>query len=115
MSSYIYEMERRSDDCLAVLSQEIIDILNERLVEPELVIEKVEENVLLLQFEKYYLRSDSMASLTLLVIKDGDIQKATVIGSGGGAGVLNISLGANNDFAILAVKALTELEFIELK
>jgi len=115
MSSYIYEMNRTSGDCLAVLSQEIIDVLNDRYVEPELVIEKVEDNVLLLQFEKFYLRNGSMASLTILVIKDGDSQKATVIGSGGGSGVLNISLGANNNFATIAVKALAELGFAETK
>lgn len=55
--------------------------------------------VLLLILERYYMRNGSMAVSTVQIIYSGEVQQATIIGTGGGEGLMNISLGANQDFA----------------
>lgn len=56
-------------------------------------------SVVLLTFEKYYFRNGSYASLTVMLTESRDFQTADIIGSGGGEGLFNFSLGANSDFA----------------
>lgn len=41
-----------------------------------------------------------MAVSTVQIIDSGEDQQATIIGTGGGEGLMNISLGANQDFAL---------------
>lgn len=40
-----------------------------------------------------------MASLTLQCNDDGETQEATIIGTGGGEGMINLSWGANKNYA----------------
>ena len=53
----------------------------------------------LLCFEKYYYRVGSYVSLTIMLSQETDSTRAVIVGFGGGAGLLNISLGANESLA----------------
>lgn len=83
----------------------------------ELVTERLRyyENckVLLLVFEKFYFRNGSYANLTVLLTETRVYQTADIIGSGGGEGLFNISLGANAEFAEKAKYILAEYGFRE--
>lgn len=70
--------------------------------------------VCLLIFEKYYMRIKGMANLTIQLIKRDNELSAVVVGSGGGSGILNISLGANSEFADECAYVLKELGFVEI-
>ncbi len=67
--------------------------------------------VILLTFEKYYIRSDGYASLTVMLAEDGPVQTADIICSGGGEGILGLSWGANRSFADMAVRILEQNGF----
>ncbi len=43
-------------------------------------------SVILLSFEKYYMRNGGYASLTVMLVESEDAQTADIIGSGGGEG-----------------------------
>ena len=85
----------------------------------ELSLEQMSEvngvKVLLLILERYYMRNDSMAVSTVQIIDSGEVQQATIIGTGGGEGLMNISLGANQDFARRVAKVLAKLGFEEIR
>lgn len=49
------------------------------------------------------------------IIDSGEVQQATIIGTGGGEGLMNISLGANQDFARRVAKVLAKLGFEEIR
>lgn len=63
-------------------------------------------------FERGYLRTESVASLTVLFTCDGHQVFADVIASGAGAVFFNISWGANADFAKQATTILEKLGFV---
>lgn len=67
--------------------------------------------VYMLIFECMYFRSMSSASLSVLLTQDGDMQLADLVGSGGGTGIFNVSLGANSDFVKTAAHILGDLGF----
>lgn len=68
--------------------------------------------MMLLSYEKFYWRNSSYASLQVLLNKTETEQEVTLIGSGGGAGILNISWGANQNFAKCAEKTLKQMGFV---
>ncbi|MDE5996265.1 MAG: hypothetical protein K2G56_05040 [Eubacterium sp.] len=68
-------------------------------------------HVVLLSFEKYFMRNGSYASLTVMLTENEDVQTADIIGSGGGEGLFNISWGANSDFADMAERILRKNGF----
>lgn len=70
-----------------------------------------EGEALLLSFERYYWRNGSYASLTVMLTAWRDRRTASIVGSGGGEGLFNISLGANADFAAQAVEVLRKFGF----
>ena len=53
-----------------------------------------------------------MTAVTIHGIDDGNTQKITVIGTGGGAGAFNVSWGANKNFAMMVVNVLKEEDFV---
>ncbi len=55
--------------------------------------------VILMVFEKYFFRNGGYGALTVMLTDDGKSKEAVIIGFGGGNGLLNISFGANSDFA----------------
>ncbi|MFA9414734.1 MULTISPECIES: DUF6054 family protein [unclassified Streptococcus] len=69
------------------------------------------QQVVLAVFEKFYFRVESYVSVTLHLTSSAGWVVADVIGSGGGGGFLNISWGANSDFASLFTDALRKQGF----
>lgn len=67
--------------------------------------------VILLSCERYFFRNGNYASLTVMMSEFDGVQTADIVGSGGGGGLLNISWGANADFAESAEKALKACGF----
>lgn len=70
--------------------------------------------VALLCFEKYFFRNGSYASLTILLTEEPSGHMADIIASGGGEGIFNSSLWANEDFANEAVMFLEPYGFCEV-
>ncbi|MDD5863805.1 MAG: DUF6054 family protein [Firmicutes bacterium] len=68
-------------------------------------------DVWLLVYEKYYLRVNSYATLTVLLTEQGETQAAQIVSSGGGISMSNNSLGTNQRFAKECVQALEEAGF----
>lgn len=116
MSSAVIRMRSKTTISLQNLSQAII--VSPDMKGAELALEQLKEvkstKVLLLVFEKFYLRTGSMAAVTIQVLDDGQEQSAVIVGTGGGYGVFNVSMGANSNFACKAANALTSLGFEEL-
>ena len=117
MSSAIIKMKRGSETDLAEVSKSILDDFKGDVA--ELSLEQMSEvngvKVLLLILERYYMRNGSMAVSTVQIIDSGEVQQATIIGTGGGEGFMNISLGANQDFARRVAKVLAKLGFEEIR
>lgn len=120
MSNTIFELERVSVEPLSLLADKLISSFRNSkgfFSGAELVVNKIESlgdaEAALLIFEKLYFRNGSYSNLTVEITSYNSIQKAIVIGSGGGEGVLNISWGANSDFAKKACERLKELGFRE--
>lgn len=94
--------------------KEIANFLKER-IGAELVYESWKSfdssSVVLLAFEKYYFRNGSYASLTVMLADKEHVQTADIIGFGGGEGLLNISWGANSNFAKKAADLLQKYGF----
>lgn len=117
MSSAIIKMKRGSETDLAEVSKSILDDFKGDVA--ELSLEQMSEvngvKVLLLILERYYMRNGSMAVSTVQIIDSGEVQQATIIGTGCGEGLMNISLGANQDFARRVAKVLAKLGFEEIR
>lgn len=117
MSSAIIKMKRGSETDLAEVSKSILDDFKGDVA--ELSLEQMSEvngvKVLLLILERYYMRNGSMAVSTVQIIDSGEVQQATIIGTGGSEGLMNISLGANQDFARSFAKVLAKLGFEEIR
>lgn len=103
-------------DSASMPLSEIVTRLKDEL-DAELVFERQQHfdsaSVLLLSCERYYFRNGSYASLTIMLTETDGQQTADIIGSGGGAGLFNISLGANTDFAYTAADLLKRCGFTE--
>ena len=117
MSSAIIKMKRGSETDLAEVSKSILDDFKGDVA--ELSLEQMSEvngvKVLLLILERYYMRNGSMAVSTVQIIDSGEVQQATIIGTGGDEGLMIISLGANQDFARRVAKVLAKLGFEEIR
>ena len=68
----------------------------------------------LLSFERFYFRNGSYATLTIMLTERENHKTADIIGSGGGEGLFNISMGANASFASMAVDLLQQCGFKEV-
>lgn len=55
--------------------------------------------MILLGFEKYFMRNGGYTSVQILLMQTPEGQTADIVGSGGGTGVFNISWGSNRSFA----------------
>lgn len=65
----------------------------------------------ILAYEKYYARTGSYTSLTIMLTEYGHEQTACIVASGGGEGIINHSLGANRNFAKACVQTLEACGF----
>ena len=94
MSSAIIKMKREAKTDLAEVSKSILDDFKGDVA--ELSLEQMSEvngvKVLLLILERYYMRNGSMAVSTVQIIDSGEVQQATIIGTGGGEGLMNIRI-----------------------
>lgn len=117
MSSTIYRLRRNSTESLESLAAQFLEKTEKEFFSPEVVINNVEKygniGVLLIILQKYYMRNGSMAALTMQCVSDGYTQIVTVVGTGGGQGLLNIDRGANESFADKICKYLEEIGFKE--
>lgn len=115
MSNMVYNMHRESDDSLENLANHIFERFNQKTIGSDLVVNKVTDvdnsKILLLMLEKYFFRTGSMACVTIQCISSKGVQNATIIGTGGGTGILNFSFGANSSFANQAQAILEEIGF----
>ena len=113
--SEILTFSKASSGDLTDVADRLLHDIHNRVVPPEVVLDQRGTvggaQVILLIFERYYMRNGSYASLTVQLTDDGTAQKATVVGTGGGEGVFNFSLGANRAFASLAAETLTSSGF----
>ena len=64
-----------------------------------------------LAYEKYFFRTGSYASVTVVLTEFDQEQTAVVVASGGGQGMVNHSYGANRNFAKACVLALEACGF----
>lgn len=64
-----------------------------------------------LVYEKYYLRTNSYASVAVVLTEYAQEQTACIVASGGGSGISNGSYGANRNFAKTCVAALESCGF----
>lgn len=64
-----------------------------------------------LSYEKYYFRTGSYTSVTIVLTQHGQEQTACVVATGGGVGVVNHSYGANRNFAKACVMELQSCGF----
>lgn len=64
-----------------------------------------------LAYEKYFFRTSSYTSVTVVLTEHGQEQTACVVASGGGAGIYNQSYGSNRNFAKACVQVLEECGF----
>ena len=114
MESKIIRMQRSIKDDL---TEAAAALRKEMLVNAELVAENShvadDGQAIMLNFEKYYLRNGSYATLAVLLTDFGGIQTADIVGSGGGNGIFNISWGANSEFADDAADILRQMGFKE--
>ena len=62
-------------------------------------------------FERYYRRTKSYATLSILLCDEKEVLSADLVGSGGGVGFLNRNYGVNEAIVFKAVKLLEEIGF----
>lgn len=70
--------------------------------------------IMTLVYEKYYLRTGSFTSVTIVLTEYGEEQTACVVSSGGGEGLVNFSMGANRNFAKACVQELKACGFVAM-
>ena len=66
---------------------------------------------ILLSCEKYFFRNGNYASLNVMLTELDGVQRADIVGSGGGNGLLNFSWWANDELAEDAQRALEAMGF----
>lgn len=115
MSCTTVELKREAIIGLEEIGKKIREDLSGDFVSSELAVRKITEaegaRVLLMVFEKYYWRNGSMAVTVVQIVDTGEEQRAVVAGTGGGEGILNISFGANRDYAERISEALMRMGF----
>ena len=68
-----------------------------------------------LVYEKFYFRTGSYTSVTVVLTEYGQEQTACIVASGGGEGIVNHSFGANRNFAKSCVQVLESCGFTALE
>lgn len=90
------------------IADEVKSVMSAELVCDE---RKLNDRVVILCFEEFYLRCSSYVGLSVMLTEDDAGQEAVIAGFGGGDGFLNISWGANKSITKSVVKVLKENGF----
>lgn len=70
-----------------------------------------DSSILLMVFEKYYIRMGCRTSIVLQIEESGDTQSAVIIGTGGGSAVYGVNYGAYTDFVLKIEKIMHSIGF----
>ena len=115
MSGTVYKLNgnftKKIRDVSELLKNSINEGINAQLVS-EVFRTAGSAEIILLNFEKFYFRNGSYAGLTVMLTETEESQTADIAGFGGGEGLLNISWGANFEFAERAAEILKSRGFV---
>ncbi len=118
MSSKTITMKRHSTDSLENLGTYVEGIVSKPYVDYNLISNKFEKKddteIVLVVLEKFFLRTSSMAALVVHCISYLGEQKMTIIGTGGGGGLFNVSWGANSNLVDEVASAMENIGFVEI-
>lgn len=111
MSGKTIHMTAKKQDSLREIHNKIRNIKGaEQISKSEQTINNV--TIWTLSYEKFYLRTGSYTSVTIVLTEYEQEQTACVVSSGGGKSMANFSYGANRNFAEECVQKLEECGFI---
>ena len=110
MTKEIYKLTSAETESLASRAAAVAQELEATVIEA-VGYEVGDLQTILYVFERYFVRTENMASLTVLFTNDGKTVTVDVIASGAGEGILNISWGANASFAKMARDLLAKQGF----
>lgn len=110
MSSTVYKLNGNFTKRISEVSALLKSSINAELIS-ETCRTAGNAEIILLNFEKFYFRNGSYAGLTVMLTESEESQTADVTGFGGGEGLLNISWGANFEFAEKAAEILERCGF----
>ena len=112
MSAITIAMRRRGEGDLREVAKQLWHELPQSL---EIICMKEQEGrggkAILLSCEKYFFRNGNYASLNVMLTEFDGVQRADIVGSGGGSGLMNFSWWANDELAEDAQKALEAMGF----
>lgn len=118
MSSTAIKMNRPSRQDFRELPVNVLASFEGKTFAPELVYQELSDvngvPVLLMVFEKFYLRNSSTTAATVQILDSGTEQIATIIGTGGGSGVLNTNYGSHADLTAALAAALAKYGFTKV-
>lgn len=110
MAGATIRMTAEKQNTLQKIHEEIHYIVGaEQISKSEYVINGV--TIWILAYEKYYARTGSYTSATVMLTEYEQAQTACIVASGGGGGIINHSYGANRNFAKACVEALEACGF----
>lgn len=119
MSCTAIKMNRPSRQDFRELPVNVLTSFEEKPFAPELVYQELSDvngiSVFLMVFEKFYLRNSSTTAATVQILDSGTEQVATIIGTGGGSGVLNTNYGSHADLTAALAAALAKYGFAKIE
>ena len=118
MSCTAIKMNRPSRQDFRELPVNVLASFEEKPFAPALVYQELSDvngvSVFLMVFEKFYLRNSSTTAATVQILDSGTEQTATIIGTGGGSGVLNTNYGSHADLTAALAAALAKYGFTKV-
>lgn len=116
MDKSVFQMKNDSTislfDAAEAIRRELVNKGKAELVE-KIIRDVGDSAAILFCFERFYFRTGSYASVTILLTESQGVF-ADIIACGGGKGMVNTSLGANRDLAVLAMNVLLKYGFKEI-
>lgn len=110
MAAHVVKMIGDQTDSLAHIASALERQLNYEKA-ADIRRETASVQMILLVYEKYFFRSGGYASAQIVLMQTPEGQTADVIGSGGGAGIFNMNMGSNEEFANEVVELLKKQGF----
>lgn len=110
MGARIYKAKGKKEFPAAAIIKELTDYGVSELID-RVEKEYSDGKVTLLCFEKFYFRTSSSAALTIMANESNAETEVEIVSLAGGEGLLNISWGANKNFAQKAIDILKRCDF----